>query len=210
MKIQSDTDILEDGQGVFGMAIDGILRLKDLLDASFVQAAKLIAASQGKVIFSGVGKSGIIAKKLSSTLSSTGVCGHYIHPVDALHGDLGMIQKEDVLIMLSNSGNSSEVITFLEHVKKLGFNNKIITITAKSNSKIGEYADIELFTHVVIESMYDDIVLQHVPTTSTTVTLVLGDALISAVHLLKNSASNNFIKCHPGGNIGKMLSVKDN
>ncbi|RLC33704.1 hypothetical protein DRH14_04405 [Candidatus Shapirobacteria bacterium] len=200
--------ILEIGKDVLMSATEGIAYTRANLGISFVKAVNLIININGKIIFSGMGKSGIIARKLASTMSSTGTFSCYIHPVEALHGDLGMIKKHDILIIISNSGETPEIITFLKHVKDLNLDNEIIAITSQKNSKICQYVDIKLFTHISRETRKKDSQLYYVPTTSTTVAMALGDALISACRLTKGFELTSFLKYHPEGHIGKLLKTK--
>lgn len=193
--------ILQIGKNVLEIAATNIQNTQRLLDESFVHAVKLLYKTKGKIILSGIGKSGIIAKKIAATLSSTGTFSIYIHPNEAFHGDFGMIKSEDTLIVFSHSGETMEVIDFLRIVKNLKLKNKILAITAKENSNIAQYADITILTHVGEENNIEDLGL--VPTTSTTVALALGDALALALQKLKGFKIDHILKNHPGGQVGK-------
>lgn len=200
--MNKDDYILEIGKNVLKIAATNIQNTQRLLDKSFINAVKLLYITKGNIILSGIGKSGIIAKKIAATLSSTGTLSIYIHPSEAFHGDFGMINSEDTLIIFSHSGETQELLDFLRIEKKLKPKNKIIVITSKENSTISNYADITLLTHVNEEN--DDEDLRLIPTTSTTVAIALGDALAIALQKLKGFKIDHFLKNHPGGQIGKL------
>lgn len=197
--------ILEVGKEVLKMASQNINFTQKMLDESFVDAVKLLHKTSGNIILSGIGKSGIIAKKISATLCSTGTFSYFIYPNEAFHGDFGMIKPGDTLIVISHSGETKELLLFLDTLKKYKFENKIIAITSKNDSIITRYADIILQTHVIKESHDEDMKL--IPTTSTTVTLALGDALTIALQKLKGFKLKHFYKYHPGGKIGSELKM---
>lgn len=204
--------ILQVGKDILKMASININHTQEMLDESFIDAVELLNNTSGKIILSGIGKSGIIAKKITATLCSTGTFSYFIHPNEAFHGDFGMIKPDDTIIVFTHSGETKELISFLEIIKGSKFGNKVIAITSKNNSKIVKFADIILQTHVVKESDDEDIKL--IPTTSTTVTLALGDALAIALQKLKGFKIEHFYKYHPGGKIGSELRMiineKDN
>lgn len=199
--------ILQIGKNVLENAATNIQNTQRLLDESFVYAVKLLYKTKGKIILSGIGKSGIIAKKIAATLSSTGTFSVYIHPNEAFHGDFGMINSEDTLIVFSHCGETREVLDFLRVVKNLKRRNKIIAITSKGSSIISQYADITILTHVREEN--DDEDLKLIPTTSTTVTIALGDALTMALLKLKGLKIDDFLKNHPGGQASKLVRIKN-
>jgi len=175
--------------------------LKKTIDNNFVKAIDILL-SQKKIILTGLGKSGIIAKKISSTLASIGIESVYIHPVEAMHGDMGIISKGDVIIALSNSGNTNETNKFILLAKKR--NARIIGITSNSNSKLLQISDITLNIKVRKEACPYNLI----PTSSTTAMLVLGDAIAITILSLKGYQREDFAKNHPGGNIGRLLYVK--
>lgn len=169
------------------------------------RAVSLILHCEGKVILTGMGKSGLIARKLAATFSSTGTPSFFLHPAESLHGDLGVVEKRDVLIILAKSGESDEVISMLQVVKKVGC--PVISILGNPVSSVGRMSSVIL--HAVVGKEADPLNLA--PTTSTTVALVVGDALATTVSELKNFQPENFAMYHPAGQLGKrlMLGVED-
>ena len=178
-------------------------KLKNTFDENFERACDLIKNTSGRIIVSGVGKSGHIASKIAATMASTGTPAFFVHPSEACHGDLGMILNNDVLIAISHSGQSSELLTILPILKNRGV--KIITITSNNNSSMAKIADVHLCTYVEEEAGP----LNLAPTSSTTSTVVLGDALAIAVSSVKDFTREDFAKSHPGGALGKRLLVKN-
>ncbi len=176
--------------------------LSKRIDSSFEDAVDLIAECKGRLICSGVGKSGLIAKKIASTMSSIGVPSVFVHPSDAIHGDLGMITSQDVALLLSNSGKTEEVLLLLPPLKR--FNVPIISIVGDISSELAKRSDIVLNAHVNSEAS----VIKLVPTSSTTVALVIGDALAAGLIVKKNFKDEDFAMLHPGGSIGKRLLVR--
>jgi arabinose-5-phosphate isomerase len=198
----SDADeIIQIGKDVLKLAADSISLNEQSLGESFLSAVHMLHRTNGSIIVCGIGKSGIVAKKLAATLSSTGTPSYFIHPVEAFHGDFGMIKPGDTLIMLSHSGETDELIRFLKVVRNLHSQNKVLTITAKNNSTLAIASDAVVLTHVVIENHNED--CRRIPTTSTTVTLAIGDAIAIALQRLKGFKAADFLQLHPGGNIGK-------
>ena len=171
------------------------------LDENFTSAVTLILQCQGRVVVSGIGKSGHIANKIAATLASTGTPAFFMHPAEASHGDVGMITKDDVLITLSNSGESDEIITILPVLKRMGA--KLISITGNPNSTLAQQADIHLDAAVAEEACP----LGLAPTASTTASLALGDALALAVLNQRGFSAEDFARSHPGGSIGRKLLV---
>ena len=159
---------------------------KHLDEPEYMQAVELIGKCQGKIVVTGVGKSGHVASKIAATMASTGTPAFFVHPGEACHGDLGMIQPNDLIIAISHSGESSEIMTILPIVKRRG--NKIITITSKPNSSMALIADIHLCTYITEEAGS----LNLAPTSSTTTTMVLGDALAIALAEKNNFTRNDF------------------
>ena len=178
-------------------------KLKNTFDENFERACDLIKNTSGRIIVSGVGKSGHIASKIAATMPSTGTPAFFVHPSEACHSDLGMILNNDVLIAISHSGQSSELLTILPILKNRGV--KIITITSNNNSSMAKIADVHLCTYVEEEAGP----LNLAPTSSTTSTVVLGDALAIAVSSVKDFTREDFAKSHPGGALGKRLLVKN-
>ncbi|OHD96745.1 MAG: hypothetical protein A3E21_09585 [Sulfurimonas sp. RIFCSPHIGHO2_12_FULL_36_9] len=172
------------------------------IDDVFDKAVEIILSCRGKLIVTGVGKSGLIGAKMAATFASTGTPSFFLHPTEALHGDLGMIGKEDVVIAISYSGESEELSSILPHVKR--FNTPLIGMTRDKNSTLGRYSDLVI--DVVVEK--EACPLNIAPTSSTTLTLALGDALAVCLMKAKNFKKSDFASFHPGGALGKQLFVK--
>jgi len=172
------------------------------VDESFSKAIDLIIACSGRLIISGMGKSGIIGKKIAATMASTGTSSFFIHPAEAFHGDLGMIQPEDVILLITNSGETDEVLQLIPSLKHFG--NKIIAMTGNSQSTLAKNADITISIKIEKEVCPNNLA----PTTSTTATLVMGDALAIALIYLRNFQPHQFALYHPGGSLGKKLLTK--
>ena len=195
-------DILERAKEILQIEKLGLEEVSKNLDFSFAQALEFILNIKGRVVVTGVGKSGIIGRKISATLSSTGTPSFFLHPVEALHGDLGMVTHEDILLALSYSGNTLEVCELASILKKR--NIKIISLTGNPESRLAKLSDIVINTKVPREACPFDLA----PTTSTTATLALGDALAICLFELKGLNSEDFRKNHPGGSLGERLKVK--
>ena len=176
-----------------------ILDLVNRLDGSFSQAVELVRDCQGRVILTGMGKSGIICRKIAATLSSTGTSAFFLHPAEAVHGDLGVIRSDDVVIAVSYSGETDELTRVLETIKRLGA--KLIAITGGMKSTLAQTADVALDCHVSEEACPMNLV----PTASTTAALALGDALAMSVLVEKGFQPEDFASLHPGGKLGKRL-----
>ena len=172
------------------------------IDDVFDKAVEIILACSGKLIVTGVGKSGLIGAKMAATFASTGTPSFFLHPTEALHGDLGMISSNDVVIAISYSGESEELSSILPHVKR--FNIPLIGMTRDKNSTLGKYSDLVI--NVVVEK--EACPLNIAPTSSTTLTLALGDALAVCLMRAKNFKKSDFASFHPGGALGKRLFVK--
>jgi len=196
--------ILKNAKYTFQVEIDALYRTKNKLNENFIKAIKLLAVSH-KVVISGVGKSGIIGQKISATLSSTGVTSVFLHPVEALHGDIGMVQSKDVAILISKSGNSEELVRLIPYLKMR--NAKIIAIVGNTDSHLASNADIILDASVEIEACPFNLA----PTASTTTTLAIGDALAVCLMIERKFTLQDFSKLHPLGQIGRTtnLCVKD-
>lgn len=181
-----------------------ILSLVDRVGASFAAAAELVFACGGKVVLTGIGKAGVIAQKISGTLASTGTQSIFLHPVEALHGDLGRLQRGDVVIALSDSGTTQEIVRLLDHLKARGA--KLLAVTGGADSPLAKYADITICYGKVEEACP----LGLAPTVSTSCMLALGDALAMSVMQMRNFQPEDFAAFHPGGALGrKLLKVED-
>ena len=181
---------------------NAIANLANLIDVNFENAIKFILNSNGRVIVTGIGKSANIATKIVATFNSTGTPAIFMHAADAIHGDLGNVQKEDVVICISKSGNTPEIKVLVPLIKNYG--NKIIAITGNIDSFLGKNADFPLNTFVEKEACPNNLA----PTTSTTAQLVMGDALAVCLLDLKGFSSKDFAKYHPGGALGKRLYLR--
>ena len=189
------------GQEVIKLESIALAKLSKSLDKDFIKAVELISKQNGKIIVSGVGKSGNIAGKIAASFTSTGIPAIYLNPVDASHGDMGIVEKNDVLVILSNSGESHELADLINFSKKKKI--KIISITSSKKSLLSKNSDIGL----VLPPHSEADKLQTIPTTSTTMSLALGDALCCAVLSLRKFDKKSFSELHPGGKIGKKLKT---
>jgi len=197
-----DVNIRQEIDKVFEIEIEALNAIRASISDDFEKAVRAIAASTGKVVITGMGKSGIIATKIAATLTSTGTAATFIHASEALHGDLGLINPEDVLIAIGKSGETADLNALLSVVKRLG--TKIIAITANCKSTMAEVADILLPLEIPREACP----LNLAPTSSTTVSLVVGDAIAVALMKLKQVTKHDFAKRHPGGQLGKRLLLQ--
>ncbi|HVM87376.1 MAG TPA: KpsF/GutQ family sugar-phosphate isomerase [Puia sp.] len=179
-----------------------ITGLEQYINDDFVKAVNMINTCKGRVVVSGIGKSGIIAQKIVATLNSTGTPAAFMHAADAIHGDLGMIQPDDMVMLISKSGVSPEIKVLLPLVKN--FNNTLIAIVGNIESLLAQQADIVLNTTVSQEACPNNLA----PTSSTTAQLVMGDALAVALMELRGFSSDDFAKFHPGGTLGKRLYLR--
>tara|TARA_B100000609_G_scaffold106165_1_gene84286 strand:- start:86 stop:1033 length:948 start_codon:yes stop_codon:yes gene_type:complete len=191
------------GQEVIKLESLALSKLSKSLDKDFIRAVELISQLNGKIIISGVGKSGNIAGKIAASFTSTGIPAIYLNPVDASHGDMGIVEKNDISIILSNSGESHELTDLINFCKKKKI--KIISITSSNKSLLSKNSDINLMLPSHIEADK----LQTIPTTSTTMSLALGDALCCSVLSLRKFDKRSFKELHPGGKIGKKLKTLD-
>src|SRR5712691_4357859 len=199
-----DHPALAEARRVLEVESAAILGLVEHLDQTFVNVVELINASSGRVITMGLGKSGIICKKISATLASTGTPSFFLHPAEAIHGDLGMIVKGDIVLTISNSGETEELVRLLPSIKRIGA--ELVAITGNPASTIGKGADYHLSAAISKEACP----LGLAPTASTTATLALGDALAMALLLRKGFKEEDFAFLHPGGKLGKrFLRVRD-
>ncbi|OIO39418.1 MAG: hypothetical protein AUJ71_00645 [Candidatus Omnitrophica bacterium CG1_02_49_16] len=181
---------------------DALSRLVLKIDDNFEKACALILKSKGRVVMTGMGKPGFIAQKISATLSSTGTPSLFLHPAEALHGDIGRVMKDDVVIAFSNSGQTEEILKFLPVIKKIGA--RLIAVTGNTKSLLAQFSDVTLDVSVEREACY----LNLAPSASTTAMLALGDALALALSEKKGFKEADFALYHPGGNIGKRLLLK--
>jgi len=195
-------DFKETAKDVLRLEAKELLDAVDRVDDEMNRAVELIAGIKGKLIITGVGKSGLIGAKIAATMASTGTSSFFIHPTEALHGDLGMIGQGDAVLAISYSGESEELIKILPHVKR--FNIPLIAMARDKNSSLGRYGDIFLSINVSKEACP----LGVAPTTSTTLTLGMGDALSVCLMKKKDFKKEEFASYHPGGSLGKKLFVK--
>ena len=193
--------ILKTGRNVLNLESRAISKLSRILDNNFIKVVKLICENSGKLIISGIGKSGNIASKIAASFTSTGVPSIFLNPVDASHGDMGIIDKNDILIVLSNSGETHELADLINFAKKKKI--KIISITSNKKSLLFKNSDINL----VLPKHTEADKLGTIPTTSTTLSLALGDALCCSVLNVRNFDKKSFKELHPGGKIGKKLKT---
>jgi len=195
-------DLIKIAQETFYIEAQALKIAADRLDKNFLDAIKIILDTQGKLIITGVGKSGLVGAKMAATFASTGTSSFFLHPTEALHGDLGMIGKDDTLLAISSSGESEELTKILPHIKR--FNIPLIGLTGNKNSSLGQYADVYLDISVEKEACP----LGIAPTTSTTLTMALGDALAVALMEHRGFREQDFASFHPGGSLGKKLFIK--
>lgn len=181
---------------------DSVAALLDRIDEQFCKACDLLLACQGRVVVTGIGKSGHIANKLAATLASTGTPSFFVHPAEASHGDMGMITRNDVVIALSNSGNTPEITTLLPLLKRLAI--PMISMCGSANSVLAKHADVNLDVSVKEEACPHDLA----PTSSTTAALVMGDALALALLEKRGFTAEDFAYSHPGGSLGRRLLLR--
>lgn len=196
---QSDTDFCQLGQAVIETESKAITALRTRIDERFAQACRLLLACEGRIVVLGMGKSGHIGSKIASTLASTGTPAFFVHPGEASHGDMGMITKKDVVLAISNSGSTPEIVKILPLIKRLDVN--LITLTGNASSPLARVADVNLDVSVDQEACP----LGLAPTASTTATLVMGDALAIALLQARGFTPDDFARFHPGGSLGRRL-----
>ncbi|CCK80575.1 KpsF/GutQ family sugar-phosphate isomerase [Desulfobacula toluolica] len=194
--------IIEKAKEVLRIEAESILKLTRNINTSFEDLVNIICSSTGRVVISGIGKSGLIGKKIVATLISTGTNAMFLHPVEALHGDLGMVNKDDVFIAISNSGETNELNQLLPVIKQIGC--KTAGFTGKTNSSMANFCDIVIDTGVEKEACPFNMA----PTSSTTAQLAMGDALAVVLITKKKFKKSDFMKSHPGGVLGKRLSCR--
>ncbi len=194
--------IIAHGKEVIRIETEAVARLEESINDDFVSAVEKIYQCKGRVVLTGMGKSGLIARKIVATMNSTGTAAIYLHPTDALHGDLGMVRSEDVVIILSKSGNTEEMLNLLPLLKRIGV--LIIGMLGNKDSRIGRQIDIFLNIDVKEEACPFDLA----PTASSTAMLVMGDALAVSLLQVRGFTAQDFAMLHPGGSLGKRLSLK--
>jgi arabinose-5-phosphate isomerase len=195
-------NLIQIAQETFQIEADALYKAASRLDQNFLDAIDIILGTKGKLIITGVGKSGLVGAKMAATFASTGTSSFFLHPTEALHGDLGMIGKDDTLLAISSSGESEELTKILPHIKR--FDIPLIGLTGNPSSSLGSYADVFLDISVEKEACP----LGAAPTTSTTVTMALGDALAVALMQKRGFKQEDFASFHPGGSLGKKLFVR--
>jgi arabinose-5-phosphate isomerase len=198
-------EIVERGRRVVRLEREALTETEGRVGESFARAVELIAASTGRVIVAGVGKSGLIGRKIAATMTSTGTPATFLHPTESVHGDLGIVSSSDVAILISKSGETDELLPLLEQLKRLGV--RTVAIAGEGASTLARHADVWLDASVREEACPHDLA----PTTSTTVTLALGDALAVTLLEVKGFRREDFARLHPGGALGKrlLLAVRD-
>jgi len=195
-------NLIQIAQETFEIESQALIKTSSQLDHRFIDAVELILKTRGKLIITGVGKSGLVGAKMAATFASTGTSSFFLHPTEALHGDLGMISRGDTLLAISSSGESEELTKILPHIKRL--NIPLIGLTGNPNSSLAKYSDVFLDISVDKEACP----LGVAPTTSTTVTMALGDALAVALMHKRGFRQEDFASFHPGGTLGKRLFVR--
>lgn len=198
----SRADVLERGRRVLRLESEALAEVGQRLGDSFAEAVELVARSRGRVIVAGIGKSGLVGRKIAATLTSTGTPATFLHPADSVHGDLGIVGPDDVAILLSKSGESDELLGLLAHLK--GFGVRIVAITGGTTSSLARHADVVLDAWVSEEACPHDLA----PTTSTTAALALGDALAVVLLQEKGFRREDFARLHPGGALGRKLITR--
>jgi len=202
MVLNLTSDFVAIAKNVVDVEIKGLENMASRIGNEFVIAVNLCSNCRGRLVVIGMGKSGIIGRKITATLASTGTTSFFVHPAEAFHGDLGMIHADDVALMISNSGETEELIRLLPFMKHQG--NKIIAMTGSMDSTLAKNADAVLDVSVSREACNNNLA----PTSSTTATLVMGDALAVVLSTLKNFQPKDFARFHPGGSLGRRLLTK--
>ena len=195
-------NILEIAKRVLKIEADAVSALIEKLDSDFEKAVEIIFQSKGRVVVTGMGKSGLVGKKIAATLASTGTPAFFLHPAEASHGDLGMVTSDDVIIAISNSGETEELVDLIPFLKR--FNVSLISMTGNPDSTLSKAAEVTLDVSVKEEACPMGVV----PTASTTATLAMGDALAVALLIKRGFKEEDFAFFHPGGSIGKKLFIK--
>lgn len=199
---KNSKDILEIGRNIIRMEAEAVAAMEQLVDGQFQKAVELIFSCKGRVVVSGIGKTAIIARKLVATFNSTGTPAVFLHAADAIHGDLGMVQEQDVVLILSKSGESPEIKVLLSLIR--GFGNPLIGMVGNLQSVLAKQSDVVLNTTVAQEACTNNLA----PTSSTTVQMVMGDALAVTLMEMRGFGSEDFARFHPGGTLGKRLYLR--
>lgn len=200
--MSQSSELIQSAQRTIRLEIESIQDLLQRINGDFVRACELILASKGRVVVVGMGKSGHVGNKIAATLASTGTTAFFVHPAEASHGDMGMITRDDVVLALSNSGSTAEIVTLLPLIKRLGIT--LISMTGNPESPLAKAAEVNLDARVSKEACP----LNLAPTSSTTVSLVLGDALAIALLEARGFTAEDFAFSHPGGALGRRLLLK--
>ncbi len=196
--------VLDTARHVLEIEAEAVRDLTGRLDRSFEEAVRMLLACRGRIVLTGMGKSGLICQKIAATLSSTGMPSYFMHPAEALHGDLGMVASGDVVLALSNSGETDEIVNLLELIRRLGA--KIIALSGNPESTLARNADAHINVGVTKEACSLDLV----PTASTTAAMAMGDALAIACYEERGFTASDFARYHPGGRLGrKLIRVSD-
>ncbi len=195
-------NIIDIGKNTIRMEAAAVAALEDLLDDQFQKAAQMIFSSKGRLVVSGIGKSAIVAQKIVATLNSTGTPAVFMHAADAIHGDLGMVQEEDIVLIVSKSGESPEIKVLLSFIRNFG--NPLIAMVGNLQSILASQADVVLNTTVSQEACLNNLA----PTSSTTVQMVMGDALAVTLMEMRGFSNEDFARFHPGGTLGKKLYLR--
>ena len=195
-------DLIDSAQRTIRLELEAVQELLPRIDADFIKACELILSCKGRVVVVGMGKSGHIGNKIAATLASTGTTSFFVHPAEASHGDMGMITKDDIVLALSNSGSTAEIVTLLPLIKRLGI--RLISMTGNPDSPLAKAAEVNLDARVSQEACP----LNLAPTSSTTASLVLGDALAIALLEARGFTAEDFAFSHPGGALGRRLLLK--
>ncbi|WAJ70531.1 KpsF/GutQ family sugar-phosphate isomerase [Catenovulum adriaticum] len=198
-------DMLTSARQVIDIELDAVKKLYQSLDEHFITACELLLSCQGKIVVIGIGKSGHVARKIAATLASTGSPAFFVHPAEACHGDLGMISKQDIVIALSNSGESNEIMTIVPVIKRIGA--KMIALTSNKKSSLAELSNV----HILVKADQEACSLGLAPTASTTAAVVMGDAIAITLLDARNFSAEDFAFSHPLGSLGRklLLKVKD-
>ncbi|MCL5022969.1 MAG: KpsF/GutQ family sugar-phosphate isomerase, partial [Nitrospirae bacterium] len=195
-------DILDAAKKVLKTEAEAVLALTEKLDSNFEKGIEIIFRSKGRVVVTGMGKSGLVGKKIAATLASTGTPAFFLHPAEAIHGDLGMVTSEDVVVAISNSGETDELVGLIPFLKR--FNVGLISLTGNTGSTLSRVADVNLDVSVREEACP----LGIVPTASTTAAMAMGDAIAVALLIKRGYKEEDFAFFHPGGSLGKRLFIK--
>jgi len=199
----TDSDVLAHGRDILRAEGQAILTAAEGLDASFCRAVRMVAGCTGKIVVTGIGKAGLVAQKIAATLASTGTPSHFLHPAEAMHGDLGVLRRDDIVLALSQSGETEEITRLLPHVAATGVS--IIALTSRADSTLGRAAHIVVATGTIREAC----VLGLAPSTSTSILLALGDSLALVTSGLRQFTHEDFAARHPGGSLGRQLMRVD-